>query len=86
MWFLSNIFLVLVPFIPPEGSWTADGYPYYVFPVVGVGVLLLGAVYWGIWTKVLPRVGGYKIVAERKFDESGAEVVRYKKVEVKKTR
>jgi hypothetical protein len=75
-----------VPFIPPTGSWTADGYPYYVFPVVGVGVLLLGAVYWVAWTKVLPRIGGYKVVAERSFDESGVEVVRYKKVDVKKYR
>lgn len=86
VWLLSNIFLVLVPFIPPEGSWTADGYPYFVFPVVGVGVLLLGAVYWGFWNKILPRIGGYKIVAERTFNESGVEVVRYKRVDVKKTK
>jgi len=86
LWLLSNAFLVIVPFIPPTGSWTADGYPYYVFPVVGVGVLLLGAVYWVAWTMVLPRIGGYKVVAERSFDENGVEVVRYKKVEVKKNR
>ena len=86
MWLLSNIFLVLVPFIPPTGSWTADGYPYFVFPVVGVGVLLLGVVYWGFWNKILPQIGGYKIVAERTFDEAGVEVVRYKRVDVKKRR
>lgn len=84
VWFASNVFLVLVPFLPPKGSWTADGYPYYVFPIVGVGVLLLGGVYWVGWTKVLPRFGGYKIVAERRFDEDGVEVVRYKKVTVQK--
>lgn len=72
-----------MPFIPPEGSWDAEGYPYYVFPIVGVGVLLLGAAYWAVWTKVLPRVGGYYIEAERTFDESGAEVVRYRKVSTK---
>jgi hypothetical protein len=81
---LANIFLLLVPFIPPDGSWTAEGYPYYVFPVVGVGVLLLGAVYWGFWTKILPQIGGYKIVAERTFGENGDEVVRYRKVNVKR--
>ncbi|CAM1502597.1 Fc.00g073730.m01.CDS01 [Cosmosporella sp. VM-42] len=83
IYLLSNIFLAIVPFIPPEGSWNADGYPYYSFPVVGVGVLILGGIYWTFWTRVLPRFGGYKIVAERSFDESGTEVVRYHKVSVK---
>lgn len=83
LYLLSNIFLAFVPFIPPEGSWNADGYPYYSFPVVGVAVLLLGGVYWFLWTRVLPRIGGYKIVADRTFDESGTEVVRYRKVLVK---
>ncbi|KAJ6445270.1 low-affinity methionine permease [Purpureocillium lavendulum] len=83
VYFLSNVFLAIVPFIPPEGSWTADGYPYYVFPVVGVGVLLLGGVYWTFWTKILPHFGGYKIVSERSFDEEGVEVVRYRKLPVK---
>jgi amino acid transporter len=81
---LANVFLLLVPFIPPDGSWTAEGYPYYVFPVVGVGVLILGGVYWGFWTKILPQIGGYKIVAERTFGENGDEVVRYRKVNIKK--
>ncbi|KAK8044637.1 amino acid transporter [Apiospora rasikravindrae] len=80
LFLLSNVFLALVPFIPPEGDWNADGYPYYVFPVVGVGVLLLGGAYWVCWTKIWPAVGGYKVVAERIEDEEGNEVVRYRKV------
>ncbi|KAL2212999.1 amino acid transporter [Sarocladium strictum] len=83
LYILANIFMIIVPFIPPEGSWNADGYPYYVFPIVGVGVLLLGVVYWGVWNRLLPRLGGYKIVAERTFDETGGEVVRYRKVNIK---
>jgi hypothetical protein len=73
-----------VPFIPPTGSWTADGYPYYVFPIVGVGVLLLGAVYWAFWTKVFPHFGGYRVESQRSFDETGAEVVRYVRVPLKR--
>lgn len=80
---LSNAFLAVVPFIPPDGDWNADGYPYYVFPVVGVGVLLLGAVYWAGWTKVWPALRGHKIVAERVTDDDGAEVIRYRKVSTK---
>ncbi|KAK8879025.1 high-affinity methionine permease [Apiospora arundinis] len=80
LFLLSNVFLALVPFIPPEGDWNADGYPYYAFPVVGVGVLLLGGLYWVCWTKIWPAVGGYKVVAERIEDEEGNEVLRYRKI------
>ncbi|KAL8413266.1 hypothetical protein RB594_004766 [Gaeumannomyces avenae] len=80
LYLLANIFLALVPFIPPEGNWNEDGYPYYVFPIVGVGVLVLGAIYWLVWTQVWPRLGGYRIEAERIIDEHGDEVIRYRKV------
>ncbi|KAK7732413.1 hypothetical protein SLS63_005091 [Diaporthe eres] len=78
-----NVFLAIVPFIPPTGSWDAEGYPYYIFPVVGVGVLILGGIYWTVWTKVLPSIGGYKVVADRRVNDDGAEVVRYIKVRTK---
>lgn len=45
-----------------------------------MGVLLFGGVYWVFWKVVLPRIGGYKVVAEREVLEGGAEVVRYRKV------
>ncbi|KAM0234923.1 hypothetical protein ACHAPO_006288 [Fusarium lateritium] len=83
LYLLANIFLAFVPFIPPDGDWNADGYPYYVFPVVGVGVLILGAVYWTFWTKIFPKIGGYKVVADRTFDDAGVETVRYRKVSVR---
>ncbi|KAI0145467.1 amino acid/polyamine transporter I [Xylariaceae sp. FL1272] len=82
IYLLANIFLAVTPFIPPNGSWTSDGYPYYVFPVVGVGVLLLGALYWICWTKIWPAIGGYKIVATRIIDEDGVEAIRYHKVKL----
>ncbi len=77
---LLNIFLAVTPFVPPDGNWNAEGYPYYVFPVVGTGVLLLGGVYWAVFTKLWPKLGGYRIEVDRTFDEHGTEVVRYKRV------
>ncbi|KAL2193928.1 amino acid/polyamine transporter I [Corynascus similis CBS 632.67] len=78
---LCNAFLAIVPFIPPaDGDFWAEGYPYYVFPVVGVGVLILGGIYWALWTKFWPAVRGHKIVAERILDEDGVEVIRYRKI------
>ncbi|OIW22503.1 amino acid transporter [Coniochaeta ligniaria NRRL 30616] len=84
IYLLLNAFLAIVPFIPPEGNWNADGYPYYVFPIVGLGVLLLGVLYWALWTKVWPRLGGYKIVATRMIDDDGEEVVRYRNIPVQR--
>lgn len=72
-----------MPFVPPTGNWNSKGYPYYMHPVIGVTVLLLGVVYWAIWTQALPRIGGYKLVSERTFDENGGEVVKYQKIPVK---
>jgi hypothetical protein len=83
LYLLLNVFLAIVPFIPPD-QLDPDGYPYYVFPVVGVGVLLLGVTYWFIWTKLLPRIGGYRIVGERTLLEGGGEAVRYRKIPVKR--
>lgn len=57
-----NIFLVVTPFVPPNSDWNADGYPYYLFPLVGTGVLGLGAVYWLLWTRVFPSWRGYTSV------------------------
>ncbi|KAI0601190.1 amino acid/polyamine transporter I [Biscogniauxia sp. FL1348] len=83
VYLLANIFLAAVPFVPPNGDWNSDGYPYYVFPVVGVGVLILGGVYWLCWSKIWPAIGGYKIVASRAVDETGAEVIRYLKIKTR---
>jgi amino acid transporter len=80
LYLAANIFLAFVPFIPPTGPWNAEGYPYYVFPIVGVSVLLLGVFYWFCWTKVWPKFGGYKIVAQRHEDAQGIEHVRYVKM------
>lgn len=83
IYFLANAFLAIVPFIPPTTT-DPDGYPYYVFPIVGIAVLLFGAFYWLLYTRVWPKIGGYKIVSERFESEvDGHEVVRYRKVYLK---
>ncbi|TGZ82347.1 amino acid permease [Ascodesmis nigricans] len=79
IFFLSNVFLAIVPFIPPDEPSTS--YPHYVFPVVGVGVLILGVFYWAIWAKLKPKLGGYRVEAER-IVEDGNEVIRYRKAKV----
>lgn len=44
---LANIFLAVFPFVPPPSQFRNNNdYPFYVFPLTGVGVLLSGVVYW----------------------------------------
>ncbi|CZR55965.1 probable MUP1-High affinity methionine permease [Phialocephala subalpina] len=59
---LSNIYLVVAPFVPPSaGQNVYEHLPYYLHCVVGIGILLAGGVYWLIWAKILPKIGGYEL-------------------------
>ncbi|KAF5354599.1 hypothetical protein D9758_011186 [Tetrapyrgos nigripes] len=61
--FLANIFLVIVPLVPPAaGNEPYEDIPYYLHAVVSFGLLALGGVYWVIWARVLPRIGKYELV------------------------
>lgn len=70
---LSNIYLVLAPYVPPE---TADQnvykqLPYYLHCVVGLAIFGAGGVYWVIWAKVLPKIGGYTLERHVEAGENG---------------
>lgn len=80
VYFLFNIFFVIIFFILLNSDWNVDGYLYYVFFFVGIVILLLGVVYWVVWIKFLLKFGGYSIVVEMVIDEMGEEVMRYYKV------
>ncbi|RDA92293.1 hypothetical protein CP533_3279 [Ophiocordyceps camponoti-saundersi (nom. inval.)] len=82
----ANLFLVGVPFMPPQDRPKEGEYPYYIYPVVGLGTLMSAALYWVMWRKVIPYISGRKLVAERSFDEDGVEVVRYRKMAVTRRR
>ena len=69
---LSNIYLVVAPFVPPdEGQSIYESIPYYLHCLVGIAILLAGAVYWVIWAKIMPKIGGYRLVRETSLDSSG---------------
>ncbi|OBT62085.1 hypothetical protein VE03_08998 [Pseudogymnoascus sp. 23342-1-I1] len=69
---LSNIYLVVAPFVPPdEGQSIYEDIPYYLHCLVGIAILLAGAVYWVIWAIVLPKLGGYELDREVDVDAHG---------------
>ncbi|KAJ6484505.1 APC amino acid permease [Mycena vitilis] len=62
LFFLSNVFLVVVPLVPPApGRRVYEALPYYLHAVVALAVSLLGAAYWYVWGVWLPRRRGYAL-------------------------
>lgn len=46
LFLVSNVFLAILPFFPPPKGTTSSSIPYWCFPVVGSGCLLIGAVFY----------------------------------------
>ncbi|PHH79783.1 hypothetical protein CDD80_3776 [Ophiocordyceps camponoti-rufipedis] len=68
---LSNIYLVVAPFVPPEndGQVIYQNLPYWIHCVVGFGVILAGGLYWLVWAVLLPKLGRYELVRETVVDK-----------------
>ncbi|CUM52146.1 uncharacterized protein AC631_04063 [Debaryomyces fabryi] len=68
----SSLYLIVAPYIPPtHGQTVYQDLPYWIHPVVTWGVFGVGAVYWLFWAKLLPKFGGYKLVAKEVLGEDG---------------
>ncbi|KAK4198666.1 putative high-affinity methionine permease [Triangularia verruculosa] len=68
--FLSNIYLVVAPFVPPEdGQNVYEELPYWLHCVVGFGIIFAGGVYWLIWAVILPKLGSYELDRVMMYDE-----------------
>ncbi|GBE88809.1 High-affinity methionine permease [Sparassis crispa] len=61
----AAIFLLVAPFLrPPNGIGDTPPLPYYLYCIVGIGVMLFGVFYWAMW-RVVPRWFGYKFVPRK---------------------
>ncbi|OJJ43631.1 hypothetical protein ASPZODRAFT_73910 [Penicilliopsis zonata CBS 506.65] len=78
----GQAFQLVAPFIPPPDGSTDTSLPYYLYAIVGLVVLMLSVVYWAIWQKVLPALGGYKLVPDHQVLADGTTFVEYKRVKV----
>jgi amino acid transporter len=68
--FLSNVFLVVAPFVPPSnGVSIYESLPYWLHCIVGWGIIAAGGVYWLVWAIILPKLGKYELVREEHVDE-----------------
>lgn len=70
--FLSSLYLIVAPYIPPQDGQTVyKELPYYIHSVVTWGVFAVGAAYWVIWTKILPKLFGYELACKEVLGEDG---------------
>ncbi|PYH73661.1 high affinity methionine permease [Aspergillus vadensis CBS 113365] len=92
---LSNMYLVVAPYVPPSaGQSVYNSLPYYLHCVVALGIFALGAIYYLVWAVLMPRFGRYILVKESVVDADGwsrsvftkmpieqAEALRYQEAE-----
>lgn len=60
---LVKVFLLVMPWYPPEGGATGGdvSFWYATYCVVGIGIILTCGVYYWVWVYLLPRFGGYEM-------------------------
>ncbi|KAI1385397.1 amino acid transporter [Hypoxylon trugodes] len=80
---LLQVYVIATPWIPPKGGpYAGDvSFWYATYCVVGIGIVILGAIYYAAWVYVLPKWGGYRLRPEV-VSEDGATAHRLTKVPV----
>jgi hypothetical protein len=53
---IANIFPVIVLWVPPTTGFMTT-YPWFLVPTIGVLLLAIGVLYWGIFVGMVPRLG-----------------------------
>ncbi|KAF7557040.1 hypothetical protein G7046_g6128 [Stylonectria norvegica] len=80
---LIQVFMLAMPWWPPKGGAYAGAvsFWYATYCVVGIGILVLCAVYYILWMHLLPKWKGYEIRTEvTEVDGNGANTHRLVKI------
>ncbi|EAT77829.1 hypothetical protein HBI56_192910 [Parastagonospora nodorum] len=83
LYLLSQIYLLVMPWIPPVGGIYAGtvSFFYATYMITGIGILGVCGAYYYIWMKVLPRWGNYAIRSQVvNVDDNGANTHRLLRV------
>ncbi|EJU06104.1 amino acid transporter [Dacryopinax primogenitus] len=68
-------FLLVAPFLrPSNGVGDTPPLPYWLYPIVGIAIMVVGALYWAIWRVILPVVFGYELVPRKERLSDGTVV------------
>ncbi|KAI0063748.1 high affinity methionine permease [Artomyces pyxidatus] len=79
----SNVILLVIPFLrPPGGVGDTPPLPYYLYCLVGIGIVFAGVAYWAVWRVVLPHVFGFELVPRKEKLEDGTVVTLFSRQKV----
>lgn len=73
---MSGIFLLVMPWVPPEPGHADVSFWYATYCVTGLCLLLCCGLYYYFWIILLPRLGGYEVVEEIEELADGARNTR----------
>ncbi|CAG8956684.1 hypothetical protein HYFRA_00012228 [Hymenoscyphus fraxineus] len=77
---LSNLFILVMPWYPPNEGDADVSFWYGTYIVVGIAIILLCGVYYAFWVYILPKWGKYNIRQELVDLDGGAAMNRLVKV------
>lgn len=74
----AALFLIIAPFLRPANRvGDTPPLPYYLYCLVGIGIMLLGVLYWAVWRVILPSVFSYALVPRKEQLDDGTFVTRF---------
>lgn len=75
--------MLIAPFLRPPGGKGDTSLPYWLYPVVGIVVLVCGVLYWFVWRVLLPGVGRFEYVERKMTLKDGTVVTVFDRVKFK---
>jgi amino acid transporter len=78
----GQAFLLVTPFLrPPGGIGDTPPIPYWLYPIVGIAVLLGGVAAWAIWRLAIPKLGGFEWALKHETLKDGTVYTHFVKGE-----
>ncbi|KAE9366968.1 high affinity methionine permease [Stipitochalara longipes BDJ] len=79
---IAQGFLLTAPFLRPPGGKGDTSLPYWLYPIVGITVLVLGGSYWLVWRVLWPKLGKFEWVESKASLNDGTVVTEFEKRKV----
>ena len=73
----GQCFLLTAPFLRPPSGKGDTSLPYWLYPLVGIAVLLAGVVYWTVWRLILPKIGKFTWIEKKSRLRDGTVVTEF---------
>ncbi|KAH8754223.1 high affinity methionine permease [Hyaloscypha sp. PMI_1271] len=79
---IAQGFLLTAPFLRPPGGKGDTSLPYWLYPIVGITVLVVGGTWWLVWRVVWSELGKFEWVETKASLRDGTVVTEFEKRKV----